>query len=477
MTCKYCSAELEEGVSLCPVCGKENLPEEQIEETVVEEAVSEEAVPEATIAEEAVSEAETVAEQEPVPEKTKKAKKTKKASKTTKIVLSAIGGALALGVLVCAVLLLLGFRFRANEPTYKNKYTVSESKAQRQADKVVAEVEGIELTNAELQLFYSVGVMEFLSDYSGSLESVYGLNYTKPLYDQTSYFDPDQTWEQFFVGMAISNWHQAAVLRIMGEADGYTMDASILASIDALPEELETLASENGYDSVDALLKHDLGAAVTLEGYLQYFYDYYYSLCYFNERLYSLEPTLEEMLTYYEENATELNEAGITKSDDKSYDVRHILIGVGTTEGEDGTSSSTDADWATCLAEAEKILKEWKNGEATEESFAALAQEYSTDPGSSSNGGLYSGLTSSTSFVQEFKDWYLDENRQVGDTGLVKSDYGYHIMYFSASEELWLTDLESYMLTERTIEMVQEAKEQYPMDVTYRKVVLGEMSF
>ena len=28
MKCKFCQAELEEGVTLCPACGQENLPEE-----------------------------------------------------------------------------------------------------------------------------------------------------------------------------------------------------------------------------------------------------------------------------------------------------------------------------------------------------------------------------------------------------------------------------------------------------------------
>ena len=44
MKCKYCEAELEEGVTLCPACGKDNaeetaqLPED---ETVTEQAAAE----------------------------------------------------------------------------------------------------------------------------------------------------------------------------------------------------------------------------------------------------------------------------------------------------------------------------------------------------------------------------------------------------------------------------------------------------
>jgi hypothetical protein len=30
-----------------------------------------------------------------------------------------------------------------------------------------------------------------------------------------------------------------------------------------------------------------------------------------------------------------------------------------------------------------------------------------------------------------FNDWCFDPDRQVGDTGIVETSYGYHIMYFS----------------------------------------------
>ncbi len=57
--------------------------------------------------------------------------------------------------------------------------------------------------------------------------------------------------------------------------------------------------------------------------------------------------------------------------------VRHILNAPADAEA-DGTISDEEK------AEAEKkindILAEWKSGEATEDSFAALANEYSEDP-------------------------------------------------------------------------------------------------
>ena len=39
MNCKFCDAQLEEGVTLCPACGKENA-EELLEEVIPAEEVS-----------------------------------------------------------------------------------------------------------------------------------------------------------------------------------------------------------------------------------------------------------------------------------------------------------------------------------------------------------------------------------------------------------------------------------------------------
>ena len=79
--------------------------------------------------------------------------------------------------------------------------------------------------------------------------------------------------------------------------------------------------------------------------------------------------------------------------------------------------------------------------------------------------------------VQAFNDWLFDPSRKPGDTDIVETEYGYHIMYFSGSQENWMSNVESYILTERTVDMVKKAKERYPMDATYRKVVLGEITF
>ena len=116
-----------------------------------------------------------------------------------------------------------------------------------------------------------------------------------------------------------------------------------------------------------------------------------------------------------------------------TVDVRHILIQPeATTLSEDDEGYEADVEAKNTEAEqrAQEILDEWAAGDATEDSFAALANEYSEDPGSNTTGGLYEQVYQGQ-MVTEFNDWCFDPARQSGDTGIIHNDNtGYHVMYF-----------------------------------------------
>ena len=50
--------------------------------------------------------------------------------------------------------------------------------------------------------------------------------------------------------------------------------------------------------------------------------------------------------------------------------------------------------------------------------------------------------------VTNFNDWCFDESRQAGDTGIVESDYGYHVMYYVGDSE---TTYRDYQITNALI--------------------------
>ncbi|MBQ3192435.1 MAG: peptidylprolyl isomerase [Oscillospiraceae bacterium] len=126
-------------------------------------------------------------------------------------------------------------------------------------------------------------------------------------------------------------------------------------------------------------------------------------------------------------------------------DARHILVSFqgGTTDETTGQTTYSDEEKAAAKETAEQLLADWKAGEATEESFAALANEKSDD-GDGTTGGLYENIYPGQ-MVTNFNDWCYDEARKAGDTGIVETEYGYHVMYFVGDGSLTYRD---YQITE-----------------------------
>ncbi len=140
--------------------------------------------------------------------------------------------------------------------------------------------------------------------------------------------------------------------------------------------------------------------------------------------------------------------AFISRSDNhyKLAQVRHILIKAEADEN----GEYTDEAKAAAKARAEELYAEWKAGPATEESFAEMANEYSEDTGSNTNGGLYDSVRKGQ-MVEEF-DEFCFAGHKSGDTAIVYGESGsyagYHIIYYVGegelcSNEIARTDLQS----------------------------------
>ncbi len=93
---------------------------------------------------------------------------------------------------------------------------------------------------------------------------------------------------------------------------------------------------------------------------------------------------------------------------------RHILF---------STSGMSDDEANKVKEKAEGVLRRVLNGE----DFATLAGEYSEDPGSKDNGGLYENIARG-SFVSEYENAVFSMNSGEIYPELVKSSHGYHII-------------------------------------------------
>ena len=105
-----------------------------------------------------------------------------------------------------------------------------------------------------------------------------------------------------------------------------------------------------------------------------------------------------------------------------------------------------------------------------------MANENSEDPGSNTNGGLYEDVYPGQ-MVDSFDAWCFDEARQPGDTGIVKTDYGYHVMYFvSKGEEIfWFETAKGDLLSERAADLEDALREKYPMELTLENAAIFDV--
>ena len=103
-----------------------------------------------------------------------------------------------------------------------------------------------------------------------------------------------------------------------------------------------------------------------------------------------------------------------------------------------------------------------------------MANTYSEDGGSNTIGGLYEAIDPFSSYVPEFLSWAVDGSRQVGDTDIVKTTYGYHIMYFVGGEDYFNYVVGEQLVADRIQQKLSKVKEEYTLDMNFKKVVLCE---
>lgn len=358
-----------------------------------------------------------------------------------------------------------------DDVTCKGSYTASDADVIASRDTVVATAGEYELTVGQLQVYYWMQVREFLSQY-GSYLSYFGLDYTHGLDAQLCPAVEGQTWQQYFLSQALLCWQSYQSMAAEAEKNGVEMPAEYREEMNSLSDELAQSAESSGFDSVDDLVTAMLGGAATYDDYAGFLNLYYEGLGYYAQVTESYSVTDAEIEAYFDENAASYAENGIDK-DDVLVNVRHILImPEGATSDTIRTEEFPEEAWAASEQRAKDVLEMWKTGEMTEDSFAALAREHSEDDGSKANGGLYEDV-SEGQMVAEFNDWCFDAGRQPGDFDIVKTDFGYHIMYFCQSRPQWKDYAREDLLARMTNDFVAETADRYPLAVSYDKILLA----
>lgn len=363
--------------------------------------------------------------------------------------------------------------------TCKGSYTVTDEQAKASADTVVATIGDTQLTNGQLQVYYWSQINSFLNSQQGYMFVVYGLlDYTQPLdtqiYSQTE--EETLTWQQVFLERALLGWQTDLALEKAAQEAGVELSQEDAETLANLTSDLDAQATSAGMADARELIAAVIGSNASVEDYTAYCRCNLTGGQYYLNQVEAMVPTLEDLEAYFAENEEAYAESGITR-DGNYVDIRHILFQVeGGTTDDEGNTTYSDADWEACRVKAQAALDAWLAGDATEDSFAALANEQSEDPGSNTAGGLYEDVYEGQ-MVQPFNDWCFDESRVYGDYGLVQTGYGYHVMFFVNSTPIWQTQAESDWITDQTSRMLETLADANPMEVHYDAIELAYIDF
>ena len=184
-----------------------------------------------------------------------------------------------------------------------------------------------------------------------------------------------------------------------------------------------------------------------------------------------LEAVSEELAKWAFDDARKVGDKTALKNSDGSYtliyltilphkdlrasssDVRHILVKFDEKKDADGKNVAlTNDEVAKYKAEAQKILDEF-NKNPTEENFAELTKKYTDDvdaEGNPNNNGLYENVADDGQYVEAFTKWAVDSSRKPGDTGIVQTEYGFHVMFYvKANDDAWYASVKNAIFTDK----------------------------
>lgn len=392
-------------------------------------------------------------------------------------------------VLLCAALLLTGAGFAAKQILFPNvqlmltEQTVEQLSLDPNPRAVVARVEDRQLTNAQLQVFYWACVAQAMEEPNGAK-----IDLRLPLCVQACTVDDcGGSLQEHFLHQALDIWHTAVALTLQGEAqglpvdplyapdeqkheqllsdkpataymygynDGYRLNTLHAEYIAQLPTLFGELAAELGYADGDTLAQIAFGTDA----------DALYDAAEIYNRGYSCFTALSYYLEPGEVTA---------EGDTPCVSFRQMLLVPQNAQvAEDGRVGCGEGDWLTCEQEANTLLGEWANYFIrTEGMFGQMAFTHSKDEASRPYGGYYEAVVQGQ-VPAELEGWLFNPDRKAGDTTVIRSDYGVHVLYFSEGSTTQRRAAEDAAMAQLQMDLLTGAKAEYPMAVDCEAVSL-----
>ncbi len=284
--------------------------------------------------------------------------------------------------------------------------------------------EGISMDNRTFAIYYQTELQSMESQYSQQKQAL-PFDTNRSLERQYVDLDSGYSWADHFRQQALQKAALTASLVSRARQAGFQPEQTKIDGLEASIDQLPSLAAASGYPGKDgegdlsAYLAARYGAEVTAETYLQYLRDSFLAQAY-SDALYSAMGFSDEQLKdYYQAHKSDFSDTPMSKLPDA--DIRHVLY-----LPTDDSREAKEAALAQAREDAEWLLTQKDPEQAVER----LAMERSADSGSSQNGGLLSDVAPGQ-ISGEFSGWcFPEQGRSYGDTAVVASDYGVHLVFF-----------------------------------------------
>lgn len=382
-------------------------------------------------------------------------------------------------------------------------------------------INGEDVTRVEFDMNYHLSMAEYVNQY-GAYMSYFGFDPSGDI--STQMYSDTLSYKDWFEQEAVKKITQNKALKAQAEAEGFVYDTA--EEYAEFEEGIKKAAADSGVSERE-YIQEQYGPYATKSRIAKYIKESIYLNAYYEKVVEEKKPGEEELLAHYKEDpdlydsvdyrletisasfAAEATEDEIAKAMEKAKQSAESTDATGAELVEHGTWNTTNSSirsWLfdsarkagdttviesadnycyyvvafkqryldetptvdarvliTSTEDGQALLDEWKNGEATEESFAELCKAHSEDT-SAAEGGLYETL-SKTYMDSGLADWLFDSARQAGDTAALAGEDGSTYVFYFVKKNLaeWQIDAET--------KLVNDIMQQYLEDIQKDVVV------
>ena len=289
----------------------------------------------------------------------------------------------------------------------------------------VLPTDGYAMDAVTFNYFYRDCYDSFLNAYGEMLQAQGRLQPGRSL-DEMEYAE-DYSWAQFFYDTAVQNAKRSVTVYLAAQAAGYELPESEVEDIDRQIDAIRQNARSNGFNTGGGFLRSHYGPGSSLKSYREYlileaianaFSGWYYSDATYTD---------DELDAWFAENYPDAGE----EYDYNTVNFRMIYLPFSGYEfdADTGTAGYSDQARASTLSQLRYIAALYRQGEQTEERFAALAGEYSAYK--PAEGGLYENALKDDENVEaQVRSWLFADGRAPGETDMIEADSGDYLVYW-----------------------------------------------